>query len=658
MVVVGWRDPDGRGADPAALAAAAGQGPLIAASGLLGGPFAVCGRNTDREAFGPGAAPTPPPSADAAPEWWAAPWAPTKPRPADADEAAILLLQYSALQPAWYDRNAVEWKGMWGELKRGWIGEEAGETFGAAWAANPFVQTAFIGLRRGTLGEAPPLPHLLAKPEEEFLSARARRLFDYGPPAPLYLGLHAARAALAVKPDAEAYQVLGEIYYRLVRETREGSFAGMVAYPRVIGVSLRPGVPYPLLLRHVQTVTALRRALELDPSNVAAERLSTVLYQDAGFLDLAVKHGKECVRILRENGSPDAELARQVDQADREYKRRQDAYLLKTANRSITEKVDTALEMGLVQTALDLLLTTDWDKFVGKEPDRLRLQQRELSLMMQTGQAEEVGKELIEDQDKLGSGAGLGIDPDTLLPAYEWLRVQAAAARGDYADADHWLDEIQKKMRQSNPLLAELPALGVCAGGARPARTGHAGAGRTAGRPPGVAAGAGRERAVAAAAAERCGQCVAGGPGGDRATAEPGGRPGGHSRLDGAGGGRRAGGSKASRRGAGSGAGRRNTLPGRAAGPAVPGAAERGEMTANRERQRPEARCSRCAAPPVADAPGSPVTPARTPASRAAETRRRRAAPPGSAAPPRPGPAPAAISTRPPAAARKSARPA
>ena len=53
----------------------------------------------------------------------------------------------------------------------------------------------------------------------------------------------------------------------------------------------------------------------------------------------------------------------------------------------------------------------------------------------------------MEDQEKFQSGVGLGMDPDTMLPAYEWLRVEAAAAQGDYAEADHWLEEIEKKMR-------------------------------------------------------------------------------------------------------------------------------------------------------------------------------------------------------------------
>ncbi len=454
--VFGWQDPATLGAS------LAGQGRLLALSGLLGGPFVPLERPEAWEAFGSAAAPAPPPASTTPPDWWAAPWTPVKPHSSEADEAAVLSLRYTALQPIWYDRNEVAWKGMWGELKRGWLAEQAGETFGTAWSPYACFPVEVVSRKLGPIGETPPLPHLTPNQGEEVLLGRARRLFDYGPPAPLYLSLRAARRALAVKPDAEAYQVLGEIYFRLVHETREGPFAAMVAYPRVVRGALQPGFPYPLVLRHVQAATALRRALELDPNNIAAERLSILLYQEAGFLDLTVLHGKECVRILRENGAPDAELAREVDQADKELRRRQDTYLLKTANRSVTEQVDVALDMGLRQTALDVLLATDWEKFAGKEPDQLRLQQRELSLMMQTGQVEAVGKELVEDQEKLQSGVGLGMDPDTMLPAYEWLRVEVAAARGDYAEADHWLEEIEKKMRQSAPLMTALPLLGVC----------------------------------------------------------------------------------------------------------------------------------------------------------------------------------------------------
>ncbi len=458
--VFGWRDPSALGASLAGRTAAP-AGPLLAAAGLLGGPFAPFAPSEDREAFGPPAAPAPPPASTPPPDWWAAPWAPVKPHPSEADEAAVMWLRYTALQPIWYDRNEAEWKGTWGELKRGWLAEEAGEAFGAAWSPYACFPVEAVRRKRGAIGETPPLPHLTPKPGEEFLLTQARRQFDYGPPAPLYLGLRAARRALAVRPDAEAYQVLGEIYFRLVHETREGPFAATIAYPRVVRGGLQPGAPYPLLLRHVQAATALRRALELDPNCVSAERLSILLYQEAGFLDLTVQHGKECVRILRENGAPDAELAREVDQADKELRRRQDTYLLKTANRSVTEQVDVALDMGLRQKALDVLLTTDWDKFAGKDPERLRLQQRELSLMMQTGQVEAVGKELVEDQEKFQSGVGLGMDPDTMLPAYEWLRVEAAAAQGDYAEADHWLEEIEKKMRRAAPLMTALPLLGV-----------------------------------------------------------------------------------------------------------------------------------------------------------------------------------------------------
>ena len=53
---------------------------------------------------------------------------------------------------------------------------------------------------------------------------------DDMPPALLYLAVRAARRALAVNPDdAQAYEVLGESYLRLMRGTRER--AGEIACP-------------------------------------------------------------------------------------------------------------------------------------------------------------------------------------------------------------------------------------------------------------------------------------------------------------------------------------------------------------------------------------------------------------------------------------------
>ena len=318
--------------------------------------------------------------------------------------------------------------------------------------------------------------------------------------------------------------------------------------------------------------------------------------------------------------------------------------------------------MGLRQTALDVLLATDWEKFAGKEPDQLRLQQRELSLMMQTGQVEAVGKELVEDQEKLQSGVGLGMDPDTMLPAYEWLRVEVAAAQGDYAEADHWLEEIEKKMRQSAPLLTTLPLLGVCGpdepGLHEPDTRSLTGllVGHLVLRQAPAVNGLWLPLPLSDA-----GGVILRSRRTDRGTAGPGGRPGGDSRLAGAGSGRCAGGRETLGRGPETGSGRRGSLPRGVAGAAVPGAAERGEMTARRPSvsRRPErsAPFGRTASAPLRVAANRRHAPQNSRMPRRRNPPRPRSITTFRAVPPA-GRAPAARGTGRPAATRKSARPA
>ena len=135
----------------------------------------------------------------------------------------------------------------------------------------------------------------------------------------------------------------------------------------------------------------------------------------------------------------------------KQVQQKEDTYLLKTANKRVADKVQTAMQMGLGQAALDELLKVDWNAFDDKDPLKPVLEQEELSLLMQTGQVDEVAKELKDDEEKLKKG--LSFDPHVGLPAYEWLRVEAAAAKGDYADADHWLAEIEKKMQDTLALV-------------------------------------------------------------------------------------------------------------------------------------------------------------------------------------------------------------
>ena len=354
-------------AGPSALASLAGRtaapaAPLLAAAGLLGGPFAPFAPSEDREAFGPPAAPAPPPASTPPPDWWAAPWAPVKPHPLEADEAAVMWLRYTALQPIWYDRNEAEWKGTWGE-ERGWLAEEAGEAFGAAWSPYACFPVEAVRRKRGAIGETPPCPP----------HAEARRGVPAHPGAGSSTTGRPPRCTWACGPPAAPWPSgptprLTRCWGRFISGWSTRRAKGR-SRPRSLtrgssAAACNPGAPAAAAARPGRDRPPPRPGV--DPNCVSAERLSILLYQEAGFLDLTVQHGKECVRILRENGVPDAELAREVDQADKELRRRQDTYLLKTANRSVTEQVDVALDMGLRQKVLDVLLTTDWDKFAGK----------------------------------------------------------------------------------------------------------------------------------------------------------------------------------------------------------------------------------------------------------------------------------------------------
>jgi Flp pilus assembly protein TadD len=64
--------------------------------------------------------------------------------------------------------------------------------------------------------------------------------------------VRAARRALAVNPDdAQAYEVLGESYLRLIRDTRERAW--------------RSRLPQLVQIRHVQASAALNQAVLLNP---------------------------------------------------------------------------------------------------------------------------------------------------------------------------------------------------------------------------------------------------------------------------------------------------------------------------------------------------------------------------------------------------------
>jgi hypothetical protein len=415
-------------------------------------PFARLEFDSNRAAFGPDAvqAPADPPQSKPR-EWWSAYWTPEAPRPPDADEAAVQWLRFAVLGPLWRERNEKKWDVLWDQKIHEMRAAGAAACFGSGYMGGGSLQIEAVRRYLTLLREHAPMPSVPPRPGEEVLYGQARKLFDLGPPDALYLGIRAARRAIAVKSDdAPTYQYLAQNYLTLTEQTREGARASAVVYP--------------ILLRRVQIAAALRRALDCDPNMEAAHALSAQFYRETGFLDLARDHEEKWQTLLLQ--STDEPTRRQAESMSKEIAKlgkdvaeRQTTYQLHAAGQPVLGKVKAALELGLGETALDALEKVDWHSYAKDDPNMAQGVQKEMSLLMQTGRAEEVGKTLVEEEQSLK--AGLGVDPDTGLPAYEWLRVQAAAATGDYAGADRWLKAIQEKTRRAPGLVLTLQRLGL-----------------------------------------------------------------------------------------------------------------------------------------------------------------------------------------------------
>jgi tetratricopeptide (TPR) repeat protein len=434
--VFGWRDPS---------------------AGDRADPFLRLERNAEREAFGADVVPAPQgPAPEPQPtEWWAALWTPERPRPPDGDEAAVQCIRFQALRPPYFERYDAEHVNYY----RSTLGA-AGACIGAG------------GPLQGLL------PSLYGDVVVEDRFALVSQKMDLGPPAPLYLSIRAARRALAVNADdAATYQFLAQAYNLLTDYTRAGIRERAVAYARLDEANRPRGDPFPLVLKRVQIATALRRALELDPKDAEAEKLAFQIYGEMGFNDLAYAHGEQYLQILKDNGKTEKELSDLMDGQKRlkDFVGRQnDTYLLKAANKSVLEKVKTALELHLAQQALDELTKVEWKSF--DETTKPIALLRELSLKLLTGRADEVGKLLADPTEGKDLKEALSAfpDPDVGLPAYDWLSLEVAAATGDYAAADDCLKRLQERMGQADARAATALLLGQLVLRPAPAATGAA----------------------------------------------------------------------------------------------------------------------------------------------------------------------------------------
>jgi tetratricopeptide (TPR) repeat protein len=256
---------------------------------------------------------------------------------------------------------------------------------------------------------------------------------DRGPPEALLLAVRAARRALSANPDdAGAFLLLGEAYLRLASQTREQSWQALV--------------PALASIRQTQALTALERAALRAPDLDQAHALLARLYYEQGQMDRSLDHLQARLQIAgheaaRRGPAAAAAAERQTAlQADRDaleeiVRRSQNVYAVNseglTDPTKVLDRARLASRHGLSRKALEMLLESHPAIFGASGA------QLQLALMLQAGRAFEVRAWLEPDHaDVLG------------YSTYHWLRLEAAAACGDYAAADAELDALSEEARQ------------------------------------------------------------------------------------------------------------------------------------------------------------------------------------------------------------------
>jgi tetratricopeptide (TPR) repeat protein len=270
-----------------------------------------------------------------------------------------------------------------------------------------------------------------------------------GRAAPLLPALRAvreARAAVKSHPDdAKAYLQLGRAYEALSQEEQ-----------RQFGQRM----PELTQLRDTQATAVLRNAIRLDPDSGDAHLLLSNLFRRAGFADLTLKHLGEAVRLTRRAGRRSGETEeefkdrlqsaeKELAELERQVKDNRLKYELRSEKQRVLDRARIAMQLGLAQTALKVLLDSDVLEF-GVEGARL-----EIDLLLRTGdcgglrdqltlkdpkESEKLAKEL---SDRLGVGV------------YERYRFLLATAEGDFKEADLFLVKVEKQVMPDRDLLRQ-----------------------------------------------------------------------------------------------------------------------------------------------------------------------------------------------------------
>ena len=343
---------------------------------------------------------------------------PSRPRPFEADTAALLLgyveEQITAgAQAALSQRIAIYTAGLVGVMPHD------GGPFSMAWPVGLRIEFGQLFL--------PPV--------------------DAVSPSASLLAIRAARRAVAANPDvADGWLRLGQAYLALTYSTRENLWAD----------SCRPLAQ----LRHIQAACALERAALLDPDREETRALLTQLYSLRRMLDAAVHHLREQVRIVRERRSPDdtrrvEELAKRLEGYEAILQDRRAEFTIRSRGlrSDPLAQARIALGLSLSRTALDdVLLPSEVVQF-GIPGARLML---ELLLMLgrpDAARRQLEGPEVKQHRERLGletvpATGRPDRPPFYALPAYTWWRFLLAAADGEYEHAEIELSQLMQQADQ------------------------------------------------------------------------------------------------------------------------------------------------------------------------------------------------------------------
>jgi hypothetical protein len=245
-------------------------------------------------------------------------------------------------------------------------------------------------------------------------------------------------------------------------------------------------MPHVAIIRQTQAVAALQALLALKPNRDTEQVTHFLLanvYQNAPggwYFEAKVRHLNEYLRLGRRTGRlplyPPGPFQEQLEhlegvvkEAERERQTKLDRYELSAATKPVLEKARLALQNGLAETAVSLLVATGQN-----EDTRQELYDRNnpryapglallVELLLGLGRLHDARDAMVPDDPADDRARREQYGQHRIgMPAYDWLRIQLAAAAGDYADADRFLGRIAEetaKDAHGNLLLEQMGIL-------------------------------------------------------------------------------------------------------------------------------------------------------------------------------------------------------